>query len=224
MAMRVMTWSSGLTGDRASANMPAAEVRAMPGDAWVPEDLPAWVEQVRDFIGVDRPSVAPSTVLSTVLFTDIVGSTRRSSEMGDQKWKDLLQRHHAIVRDAFWRLGGAEVDTAGDGFYATFDGPARAIGGALEIIDRVRTLCIEIRAGVHKGECEVIDGKIGGIAVTIGARISTMAGPSNVLVSQTVKDLVAGSGLAFEDAGEQQLKGVVDRWRLYRVIENAESA
>jgi pimeloyl-ACP methyl ester carboxylesterase len=129
--------------------------------------------------------------------------------------------HHALVRDALARYRGVENDTAGDGFYATFDGPARAIRCALEVRDRVRNLGVEIRAGVHTGECEVIDGKIGGIAVTIGARIAATTGASEVRISQTVKDLVAGSGLTFEDAGEHELKGVPDRWRLYRVVSAA---
>jgi class 3 adenylate cyclase/pimeloyl-ACP methyl ester carboxylesterase len=201
-----------------AAKMPAAEVRALPGDAWRPEEFPAWAEHVRDFIGVERPSPVLDTVLATVLFTDIVGSTQRSSEMGSRDWKDLLQRHHAVVRDALHRLGGNEVDTAGDGFYATFDGPARAIRCALDISDRVRELGIEIRAGIHTGECELIDGKVGGLAVSIGARVAANAGPSEVLVSQTVRDLVAGSGLSFQDAGEHELKGVPDRWHLYRVV------
>ena len=201
-----------------AAKVPAAEVRALPGDAWRPEEFPAWAEHVRDFIGVERPSSVLDTVLATVLFTDIVGSTQRSSEMGSRDWKDLLQRHHAVVRDALHRLGGNEVDTAGDGVYATFDGPARAIRCALDISDRVRELGIEIRAGIHTGECELIDGKVGGLAVSIGARVAANAGPSEVLVSQTVRDLVAGSGLSFQDAGEHELKGVPDRWHLYRVV------
>jgi class 3 adenylate cyclase len=197
--------------------MPAAEVRAMPGDAWKQEDFPAWAEQAREFIGVERPSVAQSTLLATALFTDIVDSTQRSSQMGDRGWKDLVQRHHAMVRDSLHRFDGTEVDTAGDGFYATFNGPARAIRCALDIAGRVPELGIEIRAGIHTGECEVIDGKVGGLAVSIGARVAAKAGPSEVLVSQTVRDLVAGSGLTFEDAGEHELKGVPDRWHLYRV-------
>ena len=201
-----------------AARMPAAEVRRMPGGWWNPEELPAWVEQIRDFIGVERAPAALDTVLATVLFTDIVGSTERSSELGDRRWKDLLQRHHAIVRDSLGGLGGTEVDTAGDGFYATFDGPARAIRCALDIAERVRALGVEIRAGIHTGECEVIDGKVGGLAVSIGARVAGSAGPSEVLVSQTVRDLVAGSGLTFDEAGEHELKGVPGRWRLYRVM------
>jgi class 3 adenylate cyclase len=133
------------------------------------------------------------------------------------RWKDLVLEHHAVVRDALERWRGVENDTAGDGFYATFDGPARAIRCAQEVVKRVHPLGIEIRAGVHTGECEVIDGKCGGLTVSIGARVAAQAGPSTVVVSQTVKDLVAGSGLHFSDAGEHELKGLPDRWRLYRV-------
>jgi class 3 adenylate cyclase len=158
------------------------------------------------------------TVLSTVLFTDIVGSTEREASLGDRGWKELIEHHHAIVRDSLVRWRGVENDTAGDGFYATFDGPARAIRCAHEVVSRVNDLGIEIRAGIHTGECELIDGKVGGIAVTIGARIASLGGPSEVLVSQTVKDLVAGSGPTFEEVGEQELKGLPDRWHLYRVV------
>ena len=201
-----------------ATRMPAAEVREMPGDASKVEEYPAWAEQIRVFIGVERPLAALSTVLATVLFTDIVGSTQRSAEMGDRAWKGLLQRHHSIVRDSLHRFSGAEVDTAGDGFYATFEGPARAIQCALDVAEHVRELGLEIRAGIHTGECELIDGKAGGLAVSIGARVAANAHPSEVLVSQTVKDLTAGSGITFEDAGEHELKGVPDRWRLYRVV------
>jgi class 3 adenylate cyclase len=138
--------------------------------------------------------------------------------MGNRDWRDLVQRHHAIVRDSLHRFDGTEVDTAGDGFYATFQGPARAIRCALDIAERVLQLGIEIRAGIHTGECEMIDDKVGGLAVAIGARVAANAGPSEVLVSQTVRDLVASSGLTFQDAGEHELKGVPDRWHLYRVV------
>ncbi len=201
-----------------ASKMHAAEVREMPGDAWSTDEFPAWAEQIRDFVGAERPPAALGTVLATVMFTDIVGSTQRSAEMGDRAWKELLERHHGIVRDSLRRLNGIEIDTAGDGFYATFDGPARAIHCALDIAKRIRELGIEIRAGIHTGECEVIDGKVGGLAVSIGARVAANAQASEVLVSQTVKDLTAGSGLAFEDAGDHDLKGVPGRWRLYRVI------
>jgi class 3 adenylate cyclase len=176
-------------------------------------------EELRRFAGVERKPVEFDTILSTVLFTDIVGSTAKQASLGDHGWKRLVERHHALVRDSLERWHGVENDTAGDGFYATFDGPARAIRCAKEVAGRVRDLGIEIRAGVHTGECELIDDKIGGIAVSIGARVASSAGPSEVLISQTVKDLVAGSGLVFDDAGEHELKGVPDRWRLYRVAD-----
>jgi pimeloyl-ACP methyl ester carboxylesterase/class 3 adenylate cyclase len=155
--------------------------------------------------------------LATVLFTDIVGSTEAATELGDRRWKGLLEDHHRRVRGQLARFRGIEIDTAGDGFFATFDGPARGIRCALAIVGTVRDLGIQVRAGLHTGEVERIDRKVGGIAVNIGARVGAAAGPSEVLVSQTVRDLVAGSGLAFEDAGEHELKGVPDRWRLYRV-------
>ena len=156
-------------------------------------------------------------VLATILFTDIVDSTATSAELKDSAWREVLERHHALVRSLLGRYRGLEVDTAGDGFFATFDGPARAVRCAQAIVDSVRPLGIEVRAGVHTGEVETIDGKAGGIAVAIGARVGSMANASEVWASSTVKDLVAGSGLVFEDAGEHELKGVPDRWRLYRV-------
>jgi class 3 adenylate cyclase len=157
-------------------------------------------------------------VLATVLFTDIVGSTEKAAELGDRGWRDLVERHHAAVRALIGRFRGHEVDTAGDGFYATFDGPARAIRCAQAIVEEVKRLGIEVRAGLHTGECEVIDGKVGGMAVSIGARVSSAAQPSEVLVTQTVKDLVVGSGLEFEDRGEHDLKGVDGPWRLFAVV------
>jgi class 3 adenylate cyclase/pimeloyl-ACP methyl ester carboxylesterase len=202
-----------------AALMPEATLRLLPGDE-ASADQREEAALVRDFIGVDQPADLDS-VLSTVLFTDIIGSTEKQAALGDHRWKELIEDHHALVRDALARYRGVENDTAGDGFYATFDGPARAIRCALEVRDRVRNLGVEIRAGVHTGECEVIDGKIGGIAVTIGARIAATTGASEVRISQTVKDLVAGSGLTFEDAGEHELKGVPDHWRLYRVVSAA---
>ncbi len=202
-----------------ASKMPTAELRVMPGDGWTIEEVPAWVEQIREFIGAERPRAPLTTILATVLFTDIVGSTQKQASLGDRTWKELIEHHHALVRDALGRYGGTENDTAGDGFYATFDGPVRAIRCALEVGERVHELGIEIRAGVHTGECEVIDNKIGGISVAIGARVAAHAGGSEVLVSQTVRDLVAGSGLTFQDAGEHELKGVPDTWRLYRVVD-----
>jgi class 3 adenylate cyclase len=157
-------------------------------------------------------------VLATVMFTDIVGSTERASALGDRRWKELLAAHHDVVRHLLARYRGREIDTAGDGFLATFDGPARAVRCARSTVEAVRPLGLEIRAGCHTGEVELDGDEVRGIAVHIGSRVGALAGPSEVFVSSTVKDLVAGSGLVFEDAGEHELKGVPDRWRLYRVM------
>jgi class 3 adenylate cyclase len=160
-------------------------------------------------------------VLATVLFTDIVGSTDQAAALGDREWRHLLERHHATIRALLARYRGREIDTAGDGFFASFDGPARAVRCAGALVDAVRPLGIQIRAGLHTGEVETIDDKVGGLAVAIGARVASLAGPGEVLVSSTVRDLVAGSGLAFDDAGEHELKGVPDRWRLFRVVDGS---
>ena len=157
----------------------------------------------------------PDRVLATVLFTDIVGSTAKAAELGDRGWRELLERHHALVRRELARARGREIDTAGDGFLASFDGPARAIRCAAAIRDSVRELGVEIRAGLHTGECELLDGKVAGIAVHTGARVASCAGPGEVLVSSTVKDLVAGSGIEFEERGVHELKGIPGEWRLY---------
>jgi class 3 adenylate cyclase len=203
------------TAEYVASLMPDAAVVRVAG--FEPEDQGPILDALRSFLGVERPAPELDTILSTVLFTDIVGSTEKQATLGDRNWKDLVERHYALVRESLTRWRGQENDTAGDGFYATFDGPARAIRCALEVAERVRDLGIEIRAGVHTGECEVIEGKCGGITVSIGARVASNAGPSEVLVSQTVKDLVAGSGLSFEDRGQHDLRGVPDRWRLYAV-------
>jgi class 3 adenylate cyclase len=155
--------------------------------------------------------------LSTVLFTDIVGSTARAAEMGDRPWRDLVTEHHRRVRARLARFRGREIDTAGDGFFASFDGPARAIRCAQAIVEEMRDLQMPIRAGIHTGECEITDGKVAGIAVNIGARIAALAEPNEVLVSQTVRDLVAGSGIAFNDRGDHELKGISATWHLYSV-------
>jgi class 3 adenylate cyclase/pimeloyl-ACP methyl ester carboxylesterase len=201
--------------------MPNAQVRAFPGQL-VPTTggdvdrlIRPVLEAIQRFVGIEPPPAALDTILSTVLFTDIVGSTGRQSELGDHAWKALVERHHAIVRTALNDWRGLENDTAGDGFYATFDGPARAIHCAHQVRDQIRDLGIEIRAGIHTGECELVDGKCAGIAVATGARIAALAQPSQVLVSQTVRDLVAGSGFELQLVGEHELKGVPDRWRLY---------
>ena len=159
----------------------------------------------------------PDRVLATVLFTDIVGSTARAAELGDAGWRELVQAHHGLVRRQLARYRGTEIDTAGDGFFASFDGPARAIRCACAISEGVRELGIEIRAGLHTGECERIDQKVGGIAVNIGARVASAAGPGEVLVSGTVKDLVAGSGIVFRERGVAELKGIPGEWRLFAV-------
>ena len=198
--------------------MPLAEVKPLPRDARIVDVVSIVVDEIRGFVGVEPPMPELDTVLATVLFTDIVGSTQMQSALGSHAWKELIERHHAVVREALQRWRGVEVDTAGDGFYATFDGPARAVRCAQNIVRLVRELGIEVRAGVHTGECEVVDGKCTGLTVSIGARVASTAGPSEVRVSQTVKDLVAGSGLSFRDLGEHQLKGVFERWRLYAVL------
>ncbi len=197
--------------------IPGARLVELPGDDHIPflGDGDAIVDEVEEFVTGSRPAPDVDRVLATVLFTDIVGSTERQAAMGDRAWKDIVLAHHALVRDALARWRGVENDTAGDGFYATFDGPARAVRCALDVADRVRELGIEIRAGVHTGECEIVDGKYGGIAVATGARISGLAGPSQILVSQTVRDLVTGSGLAFDDFGEHELKGLPHAWHLF---------
>jgi class 3 adenylate cyclase/pimeloyl-ACP methyl ester carboxylesterase len=165
----------------------------------------------------ERASSEPDRVLATVLFTDIVGSTARAAELGDTRWRELIQAHHGLIRRQLVRFRGTELDTAGDGFFASFDGPARAIRCACAISEGVRELGIEIRAGLHTGECERIDHKVGGIAVNIGARVAAEAGAGEVLVSSTVKDLVAGSGIQFREHGVAELKGVPGEWTLFAV-------
>lgn len=171
--------------------------------------------EIQEFVTGTRPPVEVDRFLATVLFTDIVNGTAKAAELGDRRWRDLIERHHALVREQLRRFRGAEVDTAGDGFFATFDGPARAVRCALAVRDGVRSLGIEIRAGLHTGECELIADKVGGIAVIIGSRVRERADFREVLVSSTVRDLVAGSGLQFVDRGQHALKGVPDEWRLF---------
>jgi class 3 adenylate cyclase len=181
-------------------------------------DVDAIADEIEAFVTRGRPESLPKSVLATVLFTDIVGSAERQVALGDRAWRELAESHHATIRAELVRYRGVEVDTAGDGFYATFDGPARAVQCALAIRDSVRAMGLEVRAGLHTGECSLINGKFGGLAVSIGARVAAKAAPSEVLVSRILKDLVAGSGLVFEDRGEHELKGIPDRWRLYRVV------
>jgi class 3 adenylate cyclase len=199
--------------------IPNARFVELAGDDHIPfvGDADAIVDEVQEFLTGARPIPDTDRVLATVLFTDIVGSTERAAALGDRSWRELLQQHHALVRSELERFRGVEIDTAGDGFMASFDGPARAIRCACAIQDAVSQLRLEIRAGVHTGECERIGDKLSGIAVHIAARVAGTAGPGQVLVSQTVRDLVAGSGIEFEDRGEHRLKGVSETWRLFAV-------
>jgi class 3 adenylate cyclase len=173
------------------------------------------VDAIEEFLTGIRPTHEPDRFLATVLFTDVVDGTARAAELGDRRWGELVERHHAMVRTELTRHRGAEVDTAGDGFFATFDAPGRAVRCALAVRDGVRELGLEIRAGVHTGECEVIAGKTGGIAAIVGARVREQAAPGQVLVTSTVRDLTSGSGIAFEDRGSRALKGVPREWQLF---------
>ncbi len=204
--------------------IPGARFVELPGGPHMPYigDSEAIVAEIEAFVSGIWESggwagAESDRVLATVLFTDIVGSTQRAVELGDARWRDLVNDHHSLVRAHLARFRGREMDTAGDGFFATFDGPARAIRCACAITEGMRELELEVRAGLHTGECELIGDKAGGIAVNIGARVASEAGPGEVLVSSTVKDLVAGSGIRFADRGSAELKGVPGEWRLYAV-------
>ncbi|HYZ19312.1 MAG TPA: adenylate/guanylate cyclase domain-containing protein [Gaiellaceae bacterium] len=200
--------------------IPGAKYVELEGDAhtlWA-GDTDALLDEVEEFLTGARRGPEPDRVLATVLFTDIVGSTEQATKVGDRRWRGLLERHHAVVRQQLERFRGHEVDTAGDGFLATFDGPARAIRCAVAIQSGVRGLGLQTRAGVHTGECELFADKVAGLAVHTGARVASQAAPGELLVSSTVKDLVAGSGITFEDRGERELKGV-GTWRLYSVVD-----
>jgi pimeloyl-ACP methyl ester carboxylesterase len=197
--------------------IPGARYVELPGDdhlAWV-GDTDALLDEVEEFLTGVRRAPSPDRVLATVLFTDIVGSTERLTQVGDRRWREMLDEHHRLVRRELERYRGREIDTAGDGFLSTFDGPARAIRCARAISDSVRPLGLEVRAGLHTGECELVGNRIAGIAVHTGARIVALARPGEILVSSTVKDLVAGSGIEFVEHGEHELKGVPGRWQLY---------
>ena len=209
-------------------HIPAARHVELPGSdhAMFAGDPDSYLEEIERFLTEVWDERAweqaePERVLATVLFTDIVGSTAQAAELGDARWRELIQAHHGLIRRQLVRFRGTELDTAGDGFFASFDGPARAIRCACAISQGVRDLGIEVRAGLHTGECERIDHKVGGIAVNIGARVAAEAGPGEVLVSSTVKDLVAGSGIEFRDRGAAELKGVPGEWRLFAVESGA---
>ena len=204
-------------GESLAKAIPDCEFVVVPGIGGAIQETDHTAEAIEAFLAGAAQKRIPDTVLATVLFTDIVGSTERGVELGDRAWRELLEQHHAAVRRELERYRGVEVDTAGDGFFASFDGPARGIACARQIIERVRELGLDVRAGIHTGECERVGEKIAGLAVNVGARVSSVAQPGEVLVSSTVKDLVAGSGIDFEDRGEHELKGVPGEWRLYAV-------
>ena len=206
-------------GKYVADHIPGAKYVQLPGrnvnhyvEPWHPS-----FQEIAQFLTGHQADVADDRVLATVLFTDIVDSTRRAAEMGDRDWRALLDAHDAVVRSQLARFRGREVNTSGDGFLAMFDGPQRAIRCAMAIRDAVQALGIQVRAGLHTGECEVRGDDIGGIGVHIGARVSALAGPNGVLVSSTLRDLVIGSGLEFEDRGSYELKGVPGEWRLFAV-------
>jgi pimeloyl-ACP methyl ester carboxylesterase len=234
-AIRVPTLILHSVGDRAfdiavsrymADRIPQARFVQLPGAdhlVWLSDAEPI-LGEIEEFLTGARHSLEPDRVLATALFTDIVGATEEAASLGDRRWHDLLDSHHGLVRRELTRFRGREINTAGDGFFAAFDGPARAIRCACAISDGVQSLGLKVRAGLHTGECEVMGDEIGGIVVHIGARIAALAGPGEVLVSSTVKDLVAGSGLSFQDRGAKPLKGVPGEWRLYSVERASNSA
>jgi class 3 adenylate cyclase len=197
--------------------IPGAEYVPVPGVGRAIQENEFPIEAIEAFLAGTATRRIPDTVLATILFTDLVGSTPRAAELGDREWRTVLERHNDIVRTELARFRGVELDTAGDGFFASFDGPARAIGCAKEIVQRMPELGLDARAGIHTGECERVGEKLAGLAVSVGARVSAEAEAGEVLVSQTVKDLVAGSGIQFQDRGAHELKGVPGEWRLYAV-------
>jgi pimeloyl-ACP methyl ester carboxylesterase len=208
-------------------HIPGATYVEMPGRdhaGWA-GDIDALLGEIEEFLTGARAAPPDDTdrVLATVLFTDVVGSTARAVEIGDKRWRDLLERHNTLVRGELKRFRGREIKTIGDGFLATFDGPARGVRAAQAIIAGVRDIGLEVRSGLHTGECEMLGEDVGGIAVHIGARIAAKAGPNEVLVSSTIKDLVAGSGIDFADRGEHALKGVPGEWHLFSAESPAES-
>jgi class 3 adenylate cyclase len=221
----VLCRPANVTEDRRSgpflaSKIPGSRLVELPGADYLPwaGESEALLDEVEEFLTGVRRAPEPDRVLATVLFTDIAGSTEKAAAIGDAAWRELRIAHHDRVRQLLEIHRGHEVDTAGDGFFARFDGPARAVRCAKAITEAVRPLGVEVRAGCHTGEVELVGDEVAGVAVHIGARICALAEPGHVMVSSTVKDLTAGSGLVFEDAGEHELKGVPDRWRLYRVV------
>ncbi|MEI8190467.1 MAG: adenylate/guanylate cyclase domain-containing protein, partial [candidate division NC10 bacterium] len=213
---------SVLVGEYVTERITGARLATYPGNPnpCLTDSEPI-TETIREFLGAPRPAPDTQRVLATVLFTDIVGSTDKACEVGDACWTELLEKHNSAVRAIHGQYRCTEVKTSGDGFLATFDGPSRAVMCAQEFCAAVKPLGLEVRAGCHTGEIELMGSDVGGIAVHIGARVGALAGPSEVIVSSTVKDLVAGSGLVFEDRGEHQLKGIPGDWRLY-ALESAQ--
>jgi len=199
--------------------IPGARLVELPGDDHMPwiGDSDLILDPIEQFLTRVRHGPEPDRVLATVLFTDIVGATQKAAELGDRRWRELLEKHHAIVRRELARFRGRELDTAGDGFLATFDGPGRAIRCACAVVDAVQPLGLALRAGLHTGECELIGEKLTGIAVHIGARVAALAMPGEILTSSTVKDLVAGSGLRFRERGARALRGIPGEWQLFAV-------
>ena len=229
-AIRVPTLVIHRSGDRVipvesgrylAEHIPDAKYVEVPGHDHFPfvGDMDAIVDEIEEFLTGSRRAREPDRVLATVLFTDIVGSTERATELGDRRWRELLDEHHRLVRAELERARGKEIRISGDGFLATFDGPARAIRCACAIRDAVRGLGLEVRAGLHTGEIELAETGVEGIAVHIGARIAALAGGGEVLVSSTVKDLVVGSGIEFADCDTHALKGVPGEWRVYAVTD-----
>jgi pimeloyl-ACP methyl ester carboxylesterase/class 3 adenylate cyclase len=200
-------------------HIPGARLVVLPGADHIPfyGDADGYAEEIEEFLTGARHAPPPDRILTTVMFTDVVGSTQRAGELGDAHWRRFMASHDELVRTELERNRGREVKTMGDGFLATFDGPARGIRCARAISEEVGTLGIEVRAGLHTGECELVGDDIGGMAVNIGARIGALAGPSEVLVSSTVKDLVVGSGISFSERGAHELKGVPGEWLLFAV-------